>query len=165
MDKWSKEKMQTAIIIALICIIVFGGSYVSSELSYYKNKYNECISGESLPNIKNINVSEYLSLLSGSKLSLIYIGSDTCTFSQAQDIVFEELFKEYDIIVNYINLNILEDSELQQLYVSSDSFVNDGLSTPTLLLVQDNEIKMFKKGYTSKDNLINLLKENKFIVE
>lgn len=165
MVKSSKEKIQTGIIIILVCIIVFGGSYVSSELSYYKNKSAICNTEEKNINKKSISVDDYLSLLSGNKLSLIYIGSDSCPYSEAQDLVFEELFNEYDIITNYINLNALKDLELQKLYESYESFVNEGIGTPTLLLVKDKEIKMFKRGYTSKDNLINLLKENKFIVE
>ena len=165
MDKSAKEKLKTGIIIALVCIIVFGGSFVSSELSYYKNKCDSCNKEEKKSNIKSITINDYLSLLSGNKLSLIYIGSDTCPYSEAQDLVFQELYNEYDIIANYINLNKLADSDLKMLYDSSESFTNDGIGTPTLLLAKDKEIKLFKRGYTSKENLIELLKENKYIVE
>ena len=67
------------------------------------------------------------------------------------------------ITINYLNLDKLSEEELSSLYTSYQSFVDNGIGTPTLLLVSNSEVKMFKRGYTNKESLIELLKENKFI--
>lgn len=162
----SKENIKSIIIGVLVCVIVFGGSYISSELSYYKkNCLNNKIDAASTAKFNVIGISDYMSLFSSNDLTLIYIGKDDCTYSQAQDVVFESLVDKYDMKVNYLNLSTLDDSAIEALYSSYDTFINDGLSTPTIMLVQNGEVKLFKKGYTSLENLITLLKENKFIVE
>ena len=75
-----------------------------------------------------------------------------------------KLKEEYkDITINYLNLDKLSEEELSSLYTSYQSFVDNGIGTPTLLLVSNSEVKMFKRGYTNKESLIELLKENKFI--
>ena len=111
----------------------------------------------------DISIEEYKNLLSGENLSFIYIGRNDCEYSKAEDVVLQEILSEYDIIINYLNLNKLTDYDLEYLYSSYSSFIDDGIATPTMMLVQGGEVKMFKKGYTSKDNLIELLTENNFI--
>lgn len=163
----SKDKTKNIIIMILILIIIFGGSYVSSELSYYKKNCSlenvDDVSETVNTKFNNIGIEEYLSLLKGESLSLVYIGRQDCSFSQAEDVVFEELLEEYNMDINYLSLDNLDTNGIEALYSSYESFIEDGIATPTIMLVQNNEIKMFKRGYTSKDNLIDLLKENGYI--
>lgn len=162
----SKENVKSIIIGILVCIIVFGGSYISSELSYYKkNCTNTLVDDVSSVKFNSIGISDYMSLFSSKELTLIYIGKDDCAYSQAQDAVFDSLVDKYNMKVNYLNLSTLDNSAIEALYSSYDTFISDGLSTPTIMLVQNGEVKLFKKGYTSLENLTTLLKENNFIVE
>ena len=157
------DKIKNFIILILVLIIVFGGSYVSSEISYYK-KNCQIESNTEVENMfSDISIEEYKNLLSGENLSFIYIGRNDCEYSKAEDVVLQEILSEYNIIINYLNLNKLTDYDLEYLYSSYSSFIDDGIATPTMMLVQGGEVKMFKKGYTSKDNLIKLLTENNFI--
>ena len=157
------DKIKNFIILILVLIIVFGGSYVSSEISYYK-KNCQIESNTEVENMfSDISIEEYKNLLSGENLSFIYIGRNDCEYSKAEDVVLQEILSEYNIIINYLNLNKLTDYDLEYLYSSYSSFIDDGIATPTITLVQGGEVKMFKKGYTSKDNLIELLTENNFI--
>lgn len=158
----SKEKIKTIVIILLFIIIIFGGSFFASELSYYKKNDCSVETNNKSQLFNEINISDYYSLLNGEKLSLIYIGRDDCQFSNAQDLVFEELLKEHKFMVNFLDLNKLANSEIGDLYSSYTSFEEDGISTPTMMLVKNKEVVMFKKGYTSKENLVLLLEENGF---
>lgn len=159
------EKIKNVVIAVLVILLIALASYYSSELSYYKNN---CTLKEEestdLPFLKSINMTEYVSLFKASELSFVYIGKDDCVYSQAENEVLKELKEEYkDITINYLNLDKLSEEELSSLYTSYQSFVDNGIGTPTLLLVSNSEVKMFKRGYTNKESLIELLKENKFI--
>lgn len=159
------EKIKNVVIAVLVILLIALASYYSSELSYYKNNctLKEEESTE-LPFLKSINMTEYVSLFKASELSFVYIGKDDCVYSQAENEVLKELKEEYkDITINYLNLDKLNEEELSSLYTSYQSFVDNGIGTPTLLLVSNSEVKMFKRGYTNKESLIELLKENKFI--
>lgn len=68
-------------------------------------------------------------------------------------------------MVNYIDLNQLDDDEFEFLYSSYENFIENGIATPTMMLVKNNEVVMFKKGYTSKEDLIQLFRDNNFIME
>lgn len=165
----SIEKVKTIVIVFLICIILLGGSFVTSELSYYKNNCsisNKDITSSAIDSqFVNIDISKYLSLFNSKSLELIVIGRDDCTFSSAQDIVLKDIIKEYNVKVNYINLNLLDDYAIEALYSSYSVFTTDRLATPTILLVRDGKVELYKKGYTSYDNLVQLLKDNNYIVE
>ena len=159
----SIEKIKSIVIVVLVCIVVIGGSYMSSELMYYKNN---CIIKDNDAVFDSIDIRRYMSLMQFSNLSLIYIGRSDCEYSQAQNIVFEDVKKLYENInIYYLEVDKLDDDSIEVLYSSYDNFMKDGINTPTIMLVQSGEVKAFKKGYTSFDNLILFLEENNFILE
>jgi len=160
-ESLSIEKIKTVIIVILSLVIVFGGAYVSSIIRDLKSNCSE--PEENLLAFKNINIDEYISLIKGDKLSLIYIGRDDCTYANAQNVVFEELLENYDIEINYLDLNALDSEGIEILYTSYQPFLDDGISTPTIMLVQNKEVKIYQKGYLSIESLTELLKENNFI--
>lgn len=160
----NKEKVKNIVIIVLVAIILFGGSYSSSVISSYKRDCNK--EEDENPSVKfqNIDIVKYLSLLNGEDLSLIFIGREDCSFSAAENLVFQELLEEYEIEVNYLDLDTLSSIDFELLISNSgDNIAKDNIGTPTLMLVQNNEVKMFKKGYVSKSELLDLFKENGFI--
>lgn len=161
----SSEKIKNIIIVLLVCIIVFGGSYAASIISDYKKNCIKDTNNSLTSKFNNIDIEKYISLFNGESLSLIYIGREDCAFSTAENSVFEDILSEYNIAINYLDLNSLSNSGVETLYSSYDSFIDDGLATPTVMLVQNGEVKMFKKGYTSKEDLIELFKANNFITE
>ncbi len=158
-----QNKIKSFIILFLVLVIIFVGSYVGSELSFYKKNCD--VSEDTHDLFLSISIDEYEDLLNGENLSIIYIGRDDCEYSNAEDIVFEEILLDYDIDVNYLDLNSLSDNDFEFLYSSYSAFVNDGIATPTIMFVQNGQVKVFKKGYTSKDDLLLLLKENNFVTE
>ena len=94
------DKIKNFIILILVLIIVFGGSYVSSEISYYK-KNCQIESNTEVENMfSDISIEEYKNLLSGENLSFIYIGRNDCEYSKAEDVVLQEILSEYNIIIN-----------------------------------------------------------------
>lgn len=161
--KLNIEKIKSIVIIVLLCIVFFGGSFLFSELQYYKNNVNSV--DEKTSSFVDIDIDRYLSLLNFSKLSFIYIGKDDCEYSNAQDSVLESLINDYNINVYHLNLSKIDSNSVNSLYESYNEFVENGIGTPSLMLVQNGEVKAFKRGYTTYDNLLLFLEENSFIVK
>jgi len=157
------EKIKTIVIVVLVLVIILGGSHAASEISNLRREVKKIEENKQVTRMNQIGIEEYLSLLNGEKVSLIFIGQDNCSFSNAQELVFEELLNTYHIEVNYLNLDRLDEEGKDTLYHSYSEFVTSGISTPTLMLVQKGEIKLYKKGYLSLEALKELLKENHYL--
>ncbi len=161
------EKFKTIIIVALALVLVFVTSVIVPEYVDMKNKLNSTGDDiiESEYGFKGIGITEYQKLLKNDELTLIYIGRPDCPYSANQNPVLKELMDEHGFVVNYLNINDLDgdDYAVEALFASDTRFTEDGLKTPTIILVEKEDIKLFKTGYTSKENLTILLEENKFI--
>lgn len=161
------EKLKTITIVVLVLVLVFLTSFIVPE--YVELKKNQ---GSSKSNMlvseygfKSIGITEYQNLLKSEELVLIYIGRDDCPYSLNQNPILKELKDEYGFVVNYLDINELDsdDNAIEALFASDKRFTEDGLKTPTIMLVEKEEIKFFKTGYTSKENLIILFEANNFI--
>jgi len=159
----SVDKIKNVIIVVLTCIIIFGGSFLFSELQYYKNDSKSLV--EKSSSFIEIDIDRYLSLLNFSKLSFIYIGKNDCEYSIAQDSVLKSIKDDYNLDIYYLNLSNIDSDSINSLYESYDTFEKDGIGTPTLMLVQNGEVKAFKRGYTTYDNLLVFLEENNYIIK
>ena len=62
--KLNIEKIKSIVIIVLLCIVFFGGSFLFSELQYYKNNVNSV--DEKTSSFVDIDIDRYLSLLNFS---------------------------------------------------------------------------------------------------
>lgn len=110
-----------------------------------------------------ITTDELLELISKNELSFIYIGKDNCDSCFKQNDVLADLIKEYNIKINYLSIiKITPYIQYEKLAKLEKDFEN-GISTPTLMLVKDNKIVMYKTGFISKEDLVKELKDNKFI--
>lgn len=157
------KNIQNVIIIILIFIILIGGSYLTSELSYYKKS---CILEEQIDLLKEaynkITFKDYSNLLHGKEVSLVYIGKKDCIYTKKEDLVFESLLKDYKFEINYLDLDTLSIEELNSLYSTIEDYEKEGLSTPTIMLVGSDNIIMYKKGYSSQATLLKLFEKNNF---
>ncbi len=113
---------------------------------------------------KKINLDELIEIYNRDELSFIYIGKDNCSYCQKQNKIFYEILKDYKFDIYYLDIN-KETSEdlLNKLAPLNEDFSKNGIGTPTLMLVKNKSIIMYKRGLTSKDNLVGLLKQNSFI--
>lgn len=156
-----KDKVFNTIFIIVVFITIVVFSFMMSNRN--SNREYARKAEVTILNVNTINVDEYVDIYNGNKLSFIYIGKDDCGYCSEQNKVLKEILDEYDITINYINLNKLASTDVEEKILPSLNMYTTSLGTPMLILVKDGKIKMFKKGYTSKDKLIELLKDNDFI--
>ena len=110
-----------------------------------------------------ITTDEFMELVSKNELSFVYIGKNNCDNCQKQSEVLNELIKEYNIKVNYLSIvKISAYDRYERLAKLEKDFENE-ISTPTLMLVKDNKIVMYKTGLIEKNDLVKEFKDNKFI--
>jgi len=110
-----------------------------------------------------ITTDDFMELVSKNELSFVYIGKNNCDNCQKQSEVLNELIKEYNIKVNYLSIvKISAYDRYERLAKLEKDFENE-ISTPTLMLVKDNKIVMYKTGLIEKNDLVKEFKDNKFI--
>ena len=183
MKKETIEKVKNTTIVVLVLIIVFGASYFTSELqecdnggsstttsSADNNSSNDTTSTSSdIPedeqgDLNDIDIDEYLDLKEGDKASIIYIARPTCHYCQQMEPIIRNIVYEYDVKVNYLNTDELDD-EGQSKLIKSDDYFSEGYGTPLLLVVKDDKIVDIQEGLSDKDTTVKFLKDNGFIRE
>ena len=157
------KRLKTIWLIFMLVILII----ISFMISEYKRKEDlkKYYSIDVLDTSKynKITTDDLLELISKNELSLIYIGKNNCDSCFKENDVLSELIEEYKIKINYLSIvKITPYIQYEKLAKLEKDFEN-GISTPTLMLVKDNKIVMYKTGFTSKDDLVKELKDNKFI--
>ena len=178
MEKKKMEQTKPIAIIILVLIIVLGGSYYASELKGCSKKDTTStntsqtttttddsdIPTDQQKELTNIDIEKYLSLKKQDEYSIIYIARPTCTYCQKQEPIMKNIVYEYDITVNYLNTDELDDAGQSKL-IKSDDYFKEGYGTPLTLIVKNNEIVDKKEGLTSKEGLVEMFKKYNFIQE
>lgn len=183
MKKENVEKLKSATIVVLILIIVFGASYFTSELQECDNggstttssndssstgsSSSSSTSTSDIPEdeqgeLTSIDIDDYLDLKEGSDASIIYIARPTCHYCQEMEPIVRNIVYEYDVEVNYLNTDELDD-EGQAKLIESDDYFSEGYGTPLLLVVQNGEIVDIQEGLSTKDTTVNFFRDNGFI--
>ena len=157
----NKENIYKAIIIILLLIIAFGGSYFASEL-----KDTNCKTEAKNNELTNISYSEYKELKNEEGSYIIYVARPTCSFCQKQEPIVKQILNTYDIDINYLNTDNMSSADLNDFINGYDVFDGgENFGTPTFLIVGDEKIKDSIIGYSEQANLIafftkyNLIKE------
>ena len=180
MNKINIESLKTGTIIVLLLVIVFGASYFTSELqddgssktsttatntaSNSGNDSSSDIPEDQQSDLDNIDIDEYLDLKKGDEASIIYIARPTCHYCQEEEPIVKNIVHDYNVTVNYLNTDELDD-EGQAKLIKSDDYFSEGYGTPLLLVVKDNKIVDILKGLSTKETIIDYFKEHGFINE
>ena len=102
-------------------------------------KDSESIKDEEKGDFNNISIDDYLELKKGSEKSIIFIARPTCEYCAIQEPITRYLVYKYGLEINYLNTDEMEADAQNKLTKSSDIF-KDGVSTPTTLIVQNDEV-------------------------
>ena len=181
MKKINIESVKTGVIIVLVLVLVFGASYFTSELQACNNEESSTTTSATDTNSANddsssdsdipeseqadlneISIDDYLDLKDGDEASIIYIARPTCYYCQQEEPIVKNIVYEYDVTVNYLNTDELDDDGLADL-VQSDDYFSEGFGTPLLMVVEDGEIKEVLEGLKDKDTIVDFFKEYGFI--
>ena len=77
--------------------------------------------------------------LPSNEKSIIFIARPTCEYCAIQEPITRYLVYKYGLEINYLNTDEMEADDQNKLTKSSDIF-KDGVSTPTTLIVQNDEV-------------------------
>lgn len=119
---------------------------------------------ENLP-LNYIDYDEYTKLIDSDSKELIVIAQSGCPGCIKARPIFYELAKQYDLKINYLNVSSLDETTGSKFQESLTYFTENGISTPLLMIVSNNEVIDAVKGSAEKDAYVDFLKENKFINE
>lgn len=156
------EKIQRVVIVVLVTIIVIGLSYFGSELKHLKNGTDS----EAKPYYNYINIEEYKEIMSlKSATKIVYLGRNDCGYCEQQNPIVEELMEEYNLKINYLELSEVDSKEAEYLYDSYEPFEDDGVRTPTILIVKNKKVVDASVGLADKETLVKLFTKYELIEE
>ena len=160
-----RERRLTRVIIVLSLIILFGTSYFASEIKSYKdaaaNGKGSTNEGDTLSGTPHnvITPAEYLDMLKADGPYVVFIGRPTCPYSNQQDPILREIAYEYDIVINYLNIDDHSGADLAKVLETYRDFVEeDGIATPTMVIIKDKKvIDVMDEGLLMKEQMVNYL--------
>ena len=111
-----------------------------------------------------IDVDKYLEILNGDELSVVIVGRSGCEYCQIAEPILQKISKDYDLDINYLSVDTF-DKEDNDRFLESDSYFKEkgGVATPTILIIEDKEIKTRLEGLYTTDDYISFFKENSVI--
>ena len=111
-----------------------------------------------------IDVDKYLEILNNDQLSIVIVGRSGCEYCQIAEPILQKISKDYDLDINYLSVDTF-DEEDNDKFLESDSYFKEkgGVSTPTILIIKDKEIKTRLEGLYTTDDYIAFFKENSVI--
>jgi len=123
------------------------------------------ISEDEMGDLKNIGIEEYLDIKENNeKYSIIYIGRPTCSHCEVQKPLMQHMVYKYNVEINYLNTDELDDDGIGKLQKSDDYF-SEGWGTPLVLIVKGDKIIDKSEGETSIEELTEMFKEYDLINE
>lgn len=140
------------------------GYLTEKELFDYLKEQKLIEESASLP-VNYIDYADYEALIASDSNELVLIAQSGCSACTAAKPIIYDIAKSYDFKMNILNISNLSEDEATEFQSSLDYFTNNGISTPTLLVVSNNEVVDAVQGATTKENYVSFLKEYKFINE
>lgn len=110
-----------------------------------------------------VSCNGYKGLVNKTNNNIILISRPTCSFCNKYIPIIEEIVKEYNISINYFNIDTLTENEIMQFYNSNPLFLSESFGTPTLIITNNNKMKAYFIAYRQKYEVINWLNENGII--
>lgn len=112
-----------------------------------------------IENIESVN-----NIFDRGGISLVYIGRDTCSWSQKFVPHLRYLKKEYNFDYDYIDTDLYNKTKLNSI-LSKFGIKEDEFGTPTIAIVKNGKVLDVKIGYVDEQPLFEYLQENKIIEE
>lgn len=112
-----------------------------------------------------IDYKEYTNLISSKEKQIVVIGQSGCSACTSAKPNLYEVANEYDVKINYLNAAMLNEEDSTSFQTSLTHFENNGISTPTMLIVSNKEVIDYLAGSADVDTYVEFLTDNGFIKE
>ena len=143
--------------------------YMDREATFEFFQKNGLISeDEVLPpeyeNLTEITYNEYSELIKSSEPEVIVVGQTTCSHCIAAKPYYDEIARENDIDIYYLNYTNMTADEQEALQSSLTYFKeNTRWGTPLMLIVKDGDNIAVDSGFLDKQTVVDFLTENNII--
>ena len=115
-------------------------------------------------NLNKIDYTQYQDIINGDEKQIIVFAQTGCSHCEEARPVLNDIAKEYNITINYLNITDLSTEDQTSMTESLD-ILADGFGTPLTIVVQNKEVIDSIEGFESEESMINFFKENGFIKE
>ena len=130
----------------VVAFIIFGC------FKYVKSTYH----------MNEINVDRYLKLVSNEKQSMIFVTSNECTTCDETEALLVKMLQGSDIITYKINVDDMNEED-KTVFMSALKETEQGVTSPSLLMVKENNLIDSFFGPFDEDLIIEFLKNNNLI--
>ena len=117
--------------------------------------FNEFVlkKGEKASELKTVNINEYLKLKDAKGFNFMFIGRETCGYCTKFKEAIKNLHKEYNVNINYIDTDSLDEQGMQKLVSTEEYLQNEQWGTPTSFVYYNgNQIDIIS-GYIDENAL------------
>ena len=109
--------------------------------------------GEKAPKLNTVDIDEYLKLKDSKGFNFMFIGRETCGYCTKFKEAIDALHKEYNVNINYIDTDSLDEQGMQQLLSTEEYLQNEQWGTPTSFVYYNgNQLDMIS-GYIDENAL------------
>ena len=123
--------------------------------------------------ITKIDYEQYYNLISNDGTHVIVVGQTTCPHCISFKPAINSVAKDYNITMNYLNLQKLTQEESSDFFESlktieykDEEFLNNGsVGTPLTLIVENGKVKSYVSGERTTSQLVRELKKIGIISE
>ena len=124
-------------------------------------------------NLTFVNIDQYEELINDGGTHVIVIGQTTCSHCIAIKPALNSIAGDYDLTINYININLLSQEEYQRFseslitigYDDLDFVENGSIGTPLTLIVKNGKVSKYIAGERSKSKLVREFKKAGLVSE
>lgn len=115
---------------------------------------------EEYPHLNFLNYVDYIAMLKNKSKNILVIGQTTCGYCIQYKPILNEIAKENNIVINYIDIDVLTQKEYADFIESLDYFKkNENWGTPLTLIVENKSVVDYSEGIKNKSNTINYYKD------
>lgn len=114
---------------------------------------------EEYPYLNFLNYADYTTMLNNKTKNILVIGQTTCGYCIQYKPILNEIAKENNIVINYIDIDVLTQKEYESFIESLDYFKkNENWGTPLTLIVENKRVVDYSEGIKNKSNTVNYYK-------
>ena len=151
------KKSDIALIVGVLLVIILSIFAFSSKKETVEKPV---VLSDSFGEIKEINYTDYKTMIDEEKTFIILIVREGCTYCEQFAPIVKEVVEEKQIPIYSIDIATLEENEIDEFQASNSYLKNKEWGTPTTLVLQGSEVIDSLSGYTEKEKLVEFLDKN-----
>lgn len=111
--------------------------------------------------LTKIDLDTYLNMVSSNENYIIFIGRETCHYCQEFYPIVDNVVKEYNVPIYYLDTDTFKDNNEWSKFTSSESFYTEKeWGTPLTIYLSKGKIVDYNNGYVEQEKLVSFLQKN-----